>query len=152
MAERLQSVWKHISQSTMNAGMCDTSTYLLISDMTHFFQNLGMMFPWLPQTGLDHRICVSNSSNRFTSSIFKLNTAFIADTHPQKVNLGVGAYRDDDAKPWVLPVVKKVVQNSSYIPHPLTSIQGHRPLVQQSRHGPRIPCHHRPPRIYRICR
>ena len=30
------------------------------------------------------------------------------DTFPDKVNLGVGAYRDDNNKPWVLPVVKKV--------------------------------------------
>jgi aspartate/tyrosine/aromatic aminotransferase len=41
-------------------------------------------------------------------SIFKLTAAYQADTFPQKVNLGVGAYRDDDNKPWVLPVVKKV--------------------------------------------
>jgi aspartate aminotransferase len=34
--------------------------------------------------------------------------AYQADTYPNKVNLGVGAYRDDDNKPWVLPVVKKV--------------------------------------------
>ena len=41
-------------------------------------------------------------------SIFKLTAGFKADTYPQKVNLGVGAYRDDNSKPWVLPVVKKV--------------------------------------------
>ena len=41
-------------------------------------------------------------------SIFKLTAGFKADSYPQKVNLGVGAYRDDDSKPWVLPVVKKV--------------------------------------------
>jgi len=40
-------------------------------------------------------------------SIFKLTAAYQADTYPNKVNLGVGAYRDDDNKPWVLPVVKK---------------------------------------------
>jgi aspartate/tyrosine/aromatic aminotransferase len=44
-------------------------------------------------------------------SIFKLNTAYQADTYPQKVNLGVGAYRDDNNKPWVLPVVKKVCKS-----------------------------------------
>ncbi|KAI0006071.1 aspartate aminotransferase [Russula compacta] len=44
-------------------------------------------------------------------SIFKLTAAFQADTYPHKVNLGVGAYRDDNSKPWVLPVVKK----ASYI-------------------------------------
>jgi len=40
-------------------------------------------------------------------SIFKLTASFKADSFPKKVNLGVGAYRDDDSKPWVLPVVKK---------------------------------------------
>ena len=40
-------------------------------------------------------------------SIFKLTAAFKTDTFPRKVNLGVGAYRDDNSKPWVLPVVKK---------------------------------------------
>lgn len=40
--------------------------------------------------------------------LFGLMAAFKADTHPKKVDLGVGAYRDDNAKPWVLPVVKKV--------------------------------------------
>ena len=41
-------------------------------------------------------------------SIFKLTAAYKADPYPNKVNLGVGAYRDDNGKPWVLPVVKKV--------------------------------------------
>jgi len=43
-------------------------------------------------------------------SIFQLTAAYKADTFPQKVNLGVGAYRDDNGKPWVLPVVKKATQ------------------------------------------
>jgi hypothetical protein len=30
-----------------------------------------------------------------------------ADTFEKKLNLGVGAYRDADGKPWVLPVVMK---------------------------------------------
>jgi aspartate aminotransferase len=33
-----------------------------------------------------------------------------ADPHPQKVSLGVGAYRTDTGKPWILPVVKKAEQ------------------------------------------
>ena len=40
--------------------------------------------------------------------IFGIVEAYNRDTHPQKVNLGIGAYRDDDGKPWVLPVVRKV--------------------------------------------
>jgi len=42
------------------------------------------------------------------NSIFKLTAAYKADTYEKKINLGVGAYRDDNGKPWVLPVVKKV--------------------------------------------
>lgn len=41
-------------------------------------------------------------------SIFQLTAAYKADTFEKKVNLGVGAYRDNDGKPWVLPSVKKV--------------------------------------------
>lgn len=43
-------------------------------------------------------------------SIFKLTAAYKADKFAQKVNLGVGAYRDDDNKPWVLPVVRKATR------------------------------------------
>lgn len=42
--------------------------------------------------------------------VFGLTARFKADTHPQKLNLGVGAYRDENAQPWVLPVVRKVEQ------------------------------------------
>ena len=45
------------------------------------------------------------------ASIFKLTAAYAANPHPDKINLGVGAYRDNDGKPWVLPVVKKVCHN-----------------------------------------
>jgi aspartate aminotransferase len=41
-------------------------------------------------------------------SIFKLTAAYKEDKDEKKVNLGVGAYRDDNGKPWVLPVIKKV--------------------------------------------
>lgn len=40
--------------------------------------------------------------------LFGLMAAFRRDTNPNKVDLGIGAYRDDDAKPWVLPVVRRV--------------------------------------------
>ncbi|KAF9161721.1 Aspartate aminotransferase, cytoplasmic isozyme 1 [Actinomortierella ambigua] len=39
--------------------------------------------------------------------IFALTADYKADPHPDKVNLGVGAYRTEEGKPWVLPVVKK---------------------------------------------
>jgi aspartate/tyrosine/aromatic aminotransferase len=42
--------------------------------------------------------------------LFGLMAAYRADTFDKKVDLGIGAYRDNDAKPWILPVVKKVFQ------------------------------------------
>ncbi|EIN07477.1 aspartate aminotransferase [Punctularia strigosozonata HHB-11173 SS5] len=60
-------------------------------------------------------------------SIFKLTAAYKSDPFPQKVNLGVGAYRDDDNKPWVLPVVKKATQllvNDPTLDHEYLPITG----------------------------
>lgn len=39
-------------------------------------------------------------------AILGITEAFKADSHPEKINLGVGAYRDDKGKPYVLPSVK----------------------------------------------
>jgi aspartate aminotransferase len=39
--------------------------------------------------------------------ILGLNDAFKKDTDPKKVLLGMGAYRDDDGKPFILPCVKR---------------------------------------------
>ncbi|KAK5017547.1 aspartate transaminase aat1 [Cryomyces antarcticus] len=39
-------------------------------------------------------------------AILGITEAFKADSHPKKINLGVGAYRDDKGKPYVLPSVK----------------------------------------------
>jgi aspartate aminotransferase len=40
--------------------------------------------------------------------LFGLAQAYRQDPSDKKVDLVIGAYRDDNAKPWVLPVVKKV--------------------------------------------
>lgn len=40
-------------------------------------------------------------------AILGVTEAFKKDSNPNKMNLGVGAYRDDNGKPWVLPSVKK---------------------------------------------
>ena len=39
--------------------------------------------------------------------IIGLNESFAADDFPQKVIVGVGAYRDDSGKPYVLPCVRE---------------------------------------------
>jgi aspartate aminotransferase len=45
--------------------------------------------------------------------VFKLSRDFQADTNPKKVSLGVGAYRTDEGKPWILPCVKKAEKKLS---------------------------------------
>ena len=41
-------------------------------------------------------------------AILGITEAFKKDSSPSKINLGVGAYRDDSGKPFVLECVKKV--------------------------------------------
>ncbi|KAJ4311738.1 aspartate transaminase aat1 [Neodidymelliopsis sp. IMI 364377] len=49
-------------------------------------------------------------------AILGITEAFKADSNPKKINLGVGAYRDDKGKPYVLPSVreaeKKIVDST----------------------------------------
>lgn len=40
-----------------------------------------------------------------TDEVFRLLAQFRSDTNPNKANLGIGAYRTNEGKPWVLPVV-----------------------------------------------
>ncbi|KAK4146543.1 pyridoxal phosphate-dependent transferase [Dichotomopilus funicola] len=59
--------------------------------------------------------------------LFGLSRAYKADTSPDKVDLGIGAYRDDNAKPWVLPVVKKadeILRNDPEANHEYLPIAG----------------------------
>lgn len=44
--------------------------------------------------------------------ILGVSEAFKKDTSPKKMNLGVGAYRDDQGKPFVLSCVRKVEPSS----------------------------------------
>ena len=41
-------------------------------------------------------------------AILGLTVGFKADKDPRKCNLGVGAYRDNEGKPYVFPIVRKV--------------------------------------------
>lgn len=43
-------------------------------------------------------------------AILGVTEAFKRDQNPKKINLGVGAYRDDNGKPFVLPSVLKVLK------------------------------------------
>ncbi|AEO55624.1 hypothetical protein MYCTH_2314321 [Thermothelomyces thermophilus ATCC 42464] len=59
--------------------------------------------------------------------LFGLMRAYRADSSPNKVDLGIGAYRDDNAKPWILPVVKKadeILRNDPEANHEYLPIAG----------------------------
>ena len=58
---------------------------------------------------------------------------FLADTHPDKMNLGVGAYRDDNAKPVVLDCVREAearIAGKSFMEYLPTN--GNKEFVQHS--------------------
>ena len=40
-------------------------------------------------------------------AILKLSVGYKADTNAKKVNLGIGAYRDENGAPYVFPVVQR---------------------------------------------
>ncbi|KAF9334053.1 Aspartate aminotransferase, cytoplasmic [Podila minutissima] len=59
--------------------------------------------------------------------VFALTSSYKADKDPKKVNLGVGAYRTEEGKPWVLPVVKKadyILVNDDNLDHEYLPILG----------------------------
>ena len=50
-----------------------------------------------------------------------LRAAYQKDESKDKVNLAIGAYRNNDGNPWILPVVKKVRSGTEcYLIPPLT--------------------------------
>ncbi|KAM0754790.1 aspartate aminotransferase [Meredithblackwellia eburnea MCA 4105] len=60
-------------------------------------------------------------------AIFALTSGYKADTFPQKVNLGVGAYRDNNGNPFVLPVVAKakvIIAQDNTLDHEYLPIGG----------------------------
>ncbi|PGH27359.1 hypothetical protein AJ80_00837 [Polytolypa hystricis UAMH7299] len=59
--------------------------------------------------------------------LFGLMAAYRQDSSDKKVDLGIGAYRDDNARPWVLPVVKKadeILRNDPNLNHEYLPIAG----------------------------
>jgi aspartate/tyrosine/aromatic aminotransferase len=57
-------------------------------------------------------------------SLAGITEAFKADRDPRKINLGVGAYRDENGKPYVLPSVQKVKNGLLYCVGILIQYQG----------------------------
>lgn len=67
--------------------------------------------------------------------LFGLKARYNADTRPDKVDLGIGAYRDNSGKPWILPAVKKaerkLIDSESYN-HEYLNISGYEPFLVES--------------------
>ncbi|KAK8093443.1 aspartate aminotransferase [Apiospora hydei] len=59
---------------------------------------------------------LASTRHKLTAAAIGITEAFKADSFDKKINLGVGAYRDDKGKPYVLPSVRaaeqKVVSNN----------------------------------------
>ncbi|KAK4337098.1 hypothetical protein RND71_043848 [Anisodus tanguticus] len=59
--------------------------------------------------------------------IFELAKKFKEDNFSQKIDLGIGAYRTNEAKPWVLPAVRKaekLITNNDTLNHEYLQILG----------------------------
>ncbi|KAJ6110846.1 pyridoxal phosphate-dependent transferase [Penicillium sp. IBT 16267x] len=65
---------------------------------------------------------------------FAVNGAYIQDTYPDKVNLGIGVYRTSDGSPWPLRVVEEAEnqlhQASDVSRHEYLTIQGDREFLR----------------------
>ncbi|KAJ5981156.1 Aspartate aminotransferase cytoplasmic [Penicillium canescens] len=60
-------------------------------------------------------------------SLFGLMQAYREDPSDKKIELGIGVYRDNNAKPWILPVVKKAddaIHHDPSVNHEYLSISG----------------------------
>lgn len=64
--------------------------------------------------------------------ILGVTEAFKKDTNPKKINLGVGAYRDDNGKPFILPCIKDAEKKvaSSNLDHEYLPIGGNAKFCQ----------------------
>ena len=67
-------------------------------------------------------------------AILGITEAYKKDSNPKKINLGAGAYRDDQGKPYVLPVVRKVLYTLQLVE--LSSFL----VIGRVRQTLRIPC------------
>ena len=67
--------------------------------------------------------------------LFGLKARYTADPRTDKVDLGIGAYRDNNGKPWILPAVKLAEKKLVALPeynHEYLAISGHAPFLTSS--------------------
>lgn len=58
--------------------------------------------------------------------IFEVLRRYNVDSSPDKVNICVGAYRDEDGKPWVLPSVRMAEKKVIGADHEYSPMMGHK--------------------------
>ena len=92
------------------------------------WESLQVILQWLETSGrlvrhLEHRQVVWLVSG--------VSEAFKRDTNDLKLNLGVGAYRTEELKPYVLSVVKKVPSSPA---HPCMSLLPRSPHTTSGGH------------------
>ncbi|KAH6989851.1 aspartate aminotransferase [Ilyonectria destructans] len=63
---------------------------------------------------------------------FDVTRRFLADPHPDKINLGQGTYRDEDGQPWVLPSVKMAKASLGDFNHEYLPIAGFKPFLDET--------------------
>lgn len=67
--------------------------------------------------------------------LFGLKARYTADSRADKVDLGIGAYRDNFGKPWILPAVRKAERkliDSAGYNHEYLGISGYEPFLVES--------------------
>lgn len=67
-------------------------------------------------------------------AILGVTEAFKKDTNPKKINLGVGAYRDDNGKPFILPSVQQAEDRlrAKHLDHEYAPISGSAEFCKKS--------------------
>lgn len=93
-SQRLGQISAHLDNSKMSGKERHHDQPKVHTTKTAYWDAIAIVFQNVPQAPAD--------------VIFSLTAGYKADTHPQKINVGVGAFRTDELKPYVLPVVKKV--------------------------------------------
>lgn len=63
---------------------------------------------------------------------FDVTRRFLADSHPDKINLGQGTYRDENGQPWVLPSVKMAKASLGDFDHEYSPIAGYKPFLDEA--------------------
>ena len=73
-----------------------------------------------------------NAQNIPVDAIFQVQKDFLADSDPKKVNLGPGAYRDENGKPWILPSVQMATTLVANCGHEYLPIAGSQVLREEA--------------------